>query len=439
MATIVDQAPAHPFSTLDKTGGSGNMMAISAAASAFVNFKNGVPMSNAPLGVNPFVFPSAPTLNGISFSTVLSPLSASHNSSESSDNSAFAALPTEAPTSSAFAQPGGLPTTTSNMSKGAPQQVFLNVSSSFTPSRPTMATSGSMYPYFSYPYASFPSPLYQLYPQNSPVSVSGVSASASTTNPSSAMSFMPQTQFGYYVRSPSDMKSIQAQPALGGMPPMSYHSFPSILPATPVTQLVPKDGPTPALTPRGAALPSSNSKSFAVPSKPTANLSDDDSEDDDDDKGEKLVCSFPGCKKILRSRFNLKRHLKKHEGGQPFLCTVCPRRFATVDTLNKHAVTHANKKPYLCRWEGCGQSFADVSNVKRHEMSHLGLKPFRCPVDDCGGAFTRRSSLKSHLLTRHNMKREDPEFSKALHRKIKTEDLAHSASSMLNLKLPLRR
>jgi len=107
--------------------------------------------------------------------------------------------------------------------------------------------------------------------------------------------------------------------------------------------------------------------------------------------------------------------------------------------LKKHIPTHTSKKPYVCRWVGCGCRFADVSNVKRHEMSHLGLKPFLCSMKGCGGAFTRRSALKTHMLSKHKLKRDDPLFLAALYRKITTDNVAQTAPNMLDLRLPLRR
>ena len=122
-----------------------------------------------------------------------------------------------------------------------------------------------------------------------------------------------------------------------------------------------------------------------------------------------FACTFPGCDRVMTSKFSLKRHLRRHSDNKAFPCTVCKRKFSDSTALRRHKRIHTGEKPYRCRWHGCGKSFSDGSNVKRHEATHVkkGAQPFRCFAPDCVSRFSRRASLKLHLLTIHKYGRDD--------------------------------
>ena len=60
-------------------------------------------------------------------------------------------------------------------------------------------------------------------------------------------------------------------------------------------------------------------------------------------------CTQPGCHETLKTRFSLKRHMKKHTG----------------------------EKPHTCPYAGCMKSFPEASTLKRHVRIHTGEKPFK--------------------------------------------------------------
>ena len=78
----------------------------------------------------------------------------------------------------------------------------------------------------------------------------------------------------------------------------------------------------------------------------------------------------PNCGETLRTKFSLKRHLKKHVPASgkrlPFVCPYqgCGKRFPESSTLKRHVRIHTGEKPYECRFKDCGKTFADATNVK---------------------------------------------------------------------------
>jgi hypothetical protein len=94
------------------------------------------------------------------------------------------------------------------------------------------------------------------------------------------------------------------------------------------------------------------------------------------------ICRFAHCGDTFKTRFSLKRHLKKHSGEKPFACSfaACAKRFAEKSTLKRHVRIHTGEKPYKCSVTGCGKYFADRTNVKRHEMIHSGMRPYCRPT-----------------------------------------------------------
>jgi uncharacterized Zn-finger protein len=81
-------------------------------------------------------------------------------------------------------------------------------------------------------------------------------------------------------------------------------------------------------------------------------------------------CNHPGCAQSFKTRFSLKRHLKKHNGARPHCCPFegCDKRFAEKSTLKRHVRVHTREKPFTCDF--CHRSFADHINAKRHMATH---------------------------------------------------------------------
>lgn len=48
-------------------------------------------------------------------------------------------------------------------------------------------------------------------------------------------------------------------------------------------------------------------------------------------------CTFPGCTKLLSSKYNLKRHIENcHRGYRPHECSICFKRFSSKQNKLEH-------------------------------------------------------------------------------------------------------
>ena len=66
-------------------------------------------------------------------------------------------------------------------------------------------------------------------------------------------------------------------------------------------------------------------------------------------------------------------------------CTLCPQRFPSTSTLNKHILT-AHTRPFICTFAryGCPATFGSKNEYKRHVSSqHLRPGIYRCDIGGC--------------------------------------------------------
>ncbi len=59
------------------------------------------------------------------------------------------------------------------------------------------------------------------------------------------------------------------------------------------------------------------------------------------------VCPF--CAQTFATRRNVKRHMRKHTGEQPYTCTICDKSFYRDDDLRRHKVLHERTTYYSPR------------------------------------------------------------------------------------------
>ena len=84
-------------------------------------------------------------------------------------------------------------------------------------------------------------------------------------------------------------------------------------------------------------------------------------------RDKRFICPF--CGKCVRSKENLKLHVRKHTGEKPFVCFFCARAFGGKSDLTRHLRIHTGERPYHC--EMCGKSFARADYLSKHLTTHV--------------------------------------------------------------------
>ena len=77
-----------------------------------------------------------------------------------------------------------------------------------------------------------------------------------------------------------------------------------------------------------------------------------------------------------------------------YACPTCGKLYCSKYTMQRHADTHNNDKPYKCRY--CDKSFALKQYLKDHVNVHTGDLPYKCPVAGCSRAFNQAGRLSTH-------------------------------------------
>lgn len=85
------------------------------------------------------------------------------------------------------------------------------------------------------------------------------------------------------------------------------------------------------------------------------------------DRERRFACPF--CGKCVRSKENLKLHVRKHTGERPFVCLFCGRAFGGKSDLTRHLRIHTGERPYHC--ESCGKCFARADYLSKHLTTHV--------------------------------------------------------------------
>lgn len=82
---------------------------------------------------------------------------------------------------------------------------------------------------------------------------------------------------------------------------------------------------------------------------------------------------------------------------EKYICNECNRCFATKYKLTRHEFVHKpNSKPMKCTWIGCERRFRGRFDLKRHFLTHTKEKPFACVWPQCNRRFSRSDKLKIH-------------------------------------------
>jgi len=96
-------------------------------------------------------------------------------------------------------------------------------------------------------------------------------------------------------------------------------------------------------------------------------------------------------------------------------CTYCSKQFAHASHLERHLITHTNKKPFLCFQ--CGKQFSQTSTLDRHQLikhafnnnnnsnkkkkknQTTTMTTYQC--EHCLAHFSLQHNLKAHIKKLH--------------------------------------
>ncbi|EDL03648.1 mCG4783 [Mus musculus] len=112
----------------------------------------------------------------------------------------------------------------------------------------------------------------------------------------------------------------------------------------------------------------------------------------------------PVCGKVFSCRSNMNKHLLTH-GDKKYTCEICGRKFFRVDVLRDHIHVHFKVQfpyRYIHPCEICGRIFNSIGNLERHKLIHTGVKSHAC--EQCGKSFARKDMLKEHMRVHDNIR-----------------------------------
>jgi uncharacterized Zn-finger protein len=86
-----------------------------------------------------------------------------------------------------------------------------------------------------------------------------------------------------------------------------------------------------------------------------------------DPNNAKFACEY--CGETFTRAYNLKGHIRSHEGSKPFVCETCGKGFARRHDLKRHELLHTGVKKYQC--EACQTPFVRLDALQRHHKSEV--------------------------------------------------------------------
>ncbi|XP_054162500.1 zinc finger protein 62-like [Oppia nitens] len=111
-------------------------------------------------------------------------------------------------------------------------------------------------------------------------------------------------------------------------------------------------------------------------------------------------CDWPGCDKVYRDTFYLKRHRLMHTGYQ-YQCRhrECGKSFSDYTSYRNHVNHH--KGTHRCPHDGCQYTTGSKKYLRSHMNKHVKDTPFRCGINDCEQVFKTELQMSNHQLRIH--------------------------------------
>lgn len=113
----------------------------------------------------------------------------------------------------------------------------------------------------------------------------------------------------------------------------------------------------------------------------------------------------PLCNFVVKGRYSLINHIKRHEGKFRVSCDLCGQGFFSKTSLSSHLEMHEGIPKYQCEY--CKKRFTvkrylDVHKGYNHKKELYGVEEkFQCEV--CGRPFSFEKSLVRHLSVIHKV------------------------------------
>ncbi|XP_040021470.2 uncharacterized protein LOC120810716 [Gasterosteus aculeatus] len=146
----------------------------------------------------------------------------------------------------------------------------------------------------------------------------------------------------------------------------------------------------PPSPPVGAALPSDS----LVPLDPLDPLSPEGSPDA---MGPRRVLYCQLCPRVFFYLSDLERHAITHSQKKPHVCQQCGKAFKRSSHLQRHKHIHTGQRNFVCPI--CAKRFREAGELQRHQRVHTGEKPYQCQL--CHTRFAERNTLRRHTKRKH--------------------------------------
>ncbi|XP_061771278.1 zinc finger and BTB domain-containing protein 7B [Nerophis ophidion] len=223
----------------------------------------------------------------------------------------------------------------------------------------------------------------QLSQITAPVSLPLLSHPVTGSAPDLATSFSPTNSYGSEAISAEQVSNHNDKPLTGPTPD-------------------PSDAQSPAPAPDSEHLPLDDhlyfSSAAAPPSPPKLEPLDPVSAaESPSDPSARRVLYCQLCPRVFFYLSDLERHRITHSQKKPHVCQQCGKAFKRSSHLQRHKHIHTGQRNFVCHI--CTKRFREAGELQRHQRVHTGEKPYQCQL--CHTRFAERNTLRRHTKRKH--------------------------------------